>query len=99
MPNTYRDSEGNRWTKDQIERKIRKAKEGKLESFLSEFGYYFCEDCGRNDRAGIRIDCSHTISVNEAQNSGQVELAWQEENIKLRCRKCHARHDKNDVQF
>ena len=39
------------------------------------------------------IDPSHTISVKYAQETGQTELAWKQENIKLRCRACHHKHD------
>ena len=89
--NTYSDSFGNRWTSTQIELKINQAKEEKIQSFIDEHGYIFCEDC--NVSNSFKFDCSHEISVKEAKELGQVELAWDVLNIKLRCRHCHNNHD------
>jgi len=89
--NTYSDSENNRWTQEQIDAKITKAKEQKISSFFDEHGYYFCEDCGTS--SAFKFDCSHEIPVSEAKNNGAVELAWDIQNIRLRCRKCHQKHD------
>jgi len=86
MANTYETSDGKRLTKTIIDRKIREAKAQKLQDMMDDFGYHFCEMCGtHNDR----LDCSHTISVKEAQETGQSELAWDVNNIKIRCRRCH----------
>ena len=89
MP-TYSTTTGERIEKTVIDARIRKAKADKLADFLSEYGYYFCEECGRSSG---RIDCSHDISVKEAQETGRTELAYDKNNITLRCRKCHNRHD------
>lgn len=66
---------------------------------LEEYGYIFCEECGRNANSGVPIDCSHTISVDEAQKRGRAELAWSVDNIKMRCRLCHRIHDKNNLNY
>ena len=57
-----------------------------------EFGYNFCVDCLRS--SGVYLDCSHTISVDEAQKSRRTELAYDKNNIKVRCRECHQDHDR-----
>ena len=90
--NTYQTSAGERIAKGKIDRNIRFAKAQKLREFKNNHGYYFCEDC--NTSSG-RIDCSHTISVDECQKSGRAELAWTIDNIKLRCRPCHNKHDQS----
>ncbi len=89
---SYSDSEGNRWTQQQIDRKVRQAKEQKLNEFFNTHGYYVCEDCCRNDCKPI--DCSHDISVDKCKKDGKTELAWDVENITLRGRRCHMKHDK-----
>ena len=94
---TYRCSDGTRVSQAQIDRRVKTAKAQKLQQFLDKYGYFFCEDCKSNDDKPI--DCSHTISVLEAKNTGRTELAWDVENIKLRGRDCHAKLDKNNVQW
>lgn len=69
--NTYRMSNGERVLKSVINRKIREAKIRKIEQFLDEHGYLFCEDC--NITQGT-IDCSHTISVDKCQKSGRSNI-------------------------
>ena len=84
--NSYQTSTGERLPKGRIDRNVRKAKELKLAQFLDYHGYYFCEDCHTSHG---RIDCSHTISVKYAQETRRTELAWDINNIKLRCASCH----------
>jgi hypothetical protein len=88
--NTFETSKGERIPKGKIDRNIRFAKAQKLREFKNDHGYVFCEDCKTSSG---RIDLSHTISVNEAQNSKRAELAWDVNNIKLRCRDCHNKLD------
>ena len=76
--NTYATSYGTRLTRDQIERKVRKAKFEKITSQMHTYGYCFCEICRKNANAGEPLDCSHTISVKEALESGRAELAYDE---------------------
>jgi len=97
MANIYHCSNGERVEQSVIDQRTRKAKAKKLQKFLNQHGYYFCEDCERSDSKPI--DCSHEISVQEAKNTGKTELCWDVDNIKLRCRKCHQKLDKLDVQF
>lgn len=90
--NTYSTSYGVRLKKSVIDRLIRKAKAYKLETQFDQFGYNFCEDCKAS--GGVRLDCSHDISVNECQKTGRTELAFDADNITIRCRECHKKHDK-----
>lgn len=98
MANKYSDSDGNKWTTDQIDRKVTKAKEQLVQDCLDEHGYVFCHTCQRNDCKPV--DCAHLISVKECKETGQSELAWDwQNNMILEGRSCHARRDKLDVQF
>jgi hypothetical protein len=84
-------SNGEKFTRAQAEVKIRKAKQEKLDQFFLEHGYYFCEECKRNDCKPI--DCSHNVSIDECFKTGRAEMAWDINNITLRGRKCHQKHD------
>jgi hypothetical protein len=89
--NHYYTSDGQRISKQLIERYTRDAKKVSLDSQFYEFGYNFCVDCLVS--SGVYLDCSHTISVNEAQKTRRSELAYDHTNIKIRCRECHIKHD------
>jgi primosomal protein N' len=91
--NHFHTSDGERVAKSTIDYRVREAKKKKIELFLDEHGYIFCEECERNANSGVYIDCSHDISVDECQKSGRCELAWDVDNITMRCRKCHNKHD------
>ena len=88
--NHYRLSNGYKMSKSIIDSNVRKAKESALDEQFYEFGYNFCVDCGTSSG---RLDCSHTISVDAAQKQGRAELAFDPDNIKVRCRQCHIKHD------
>ncbi len=90
--NTYSTSTGQRLTRSQIESRIRKAKANVINDQLINYGYNFCKWCGRS--TGTYLDCAHTIPVSKCLNSGQAELAYDEENIQVLCRECHKKHDK-----
>jgi len=90
--NTYLDSYGKRWTSAQIEKKIHQAKVLKYTEMMDEYGYIFCEDCERNDCTPV--DMSHDISVDQCKKNGYVEKAWDVNNITMRGRTCHRKHDK-----
>lgn len=90
--NRFKDSNGNKHTKPAIDRYIREAKKRKIDMMYDEYGYVFCEDCGRSN--GVLFDCSHDVSVDRAQKEGRCELAWDVDNISIRCRDCHRKHDK-----
>lgn len=92
---TYGLSDGTRLNRSQIESRIRKAKEAKVAKMQLDHGYIFCESCGRNANAGEPIDCSHDEPVKVSLEEGRAEKSWDwENNIKMRCRRCHNRHDK-----
>ena len=95
--NHFSTSTGERISKAEIDRRVREAKQEKINRMNEEYGYIFCEVCGINGNAGVPLDCSHTISVDECQKSGQAELAWSVDNIKIRCRRCHQIHDHTDL--
>lgn len=96
--NTYSTSTGERFTQSQIDRKITEAKAKALQKQIDEFDYNFCEQCGRN-ASGTRLDCSHDISVKRAKEEGKTEQSWDVKNIVIRCRSCHQKHDKLNLQF
>lgn len=100
MANSFSTSKGERIPKKQIDINVRAAKGIKLADMYSEHGYIFCEEegCGKNASAGEPIDCSHDISVKECQESGRSELAWDVDNITMRCRTCHAKRDGLNIQ-
>lgn len=91
MSNTYYTSDGMGVSKPAIDQRVRRAKETKLEQQRTEHGYNFCEDCGT--ASGI-LDCSHDISVDQCQKQGKTEVAWDVDNITIRCRPDHIKHDK-----
>jgi len=93
--NHYRTSDGIKVTKVYIDRQVTKAKKQKIDNMLSEHGYVFCEEegCGINANSGVYIDCSHDISVDQCQKNGKSELAWDINNITMRCRPHHMKHD------
>ena len=95
--NYFKTLTGERVSKSVIDRRVRQAKEAKLEKQREEHGYNFCEECGQS--SGTYFDCSHVISVKESQESGRSELAWDENNIKILCRFHHKKHDKLNLQF
>lgn len=85
-------SNGERVLKTVIDSRVREAKAEKIQQMLDEHGYVFCEDCERNDCKPV--DCSHDVSVDQCQKQGKSELAWDVNNITMRGRPCHRKHDK-----
>ncbi|MGL5681705.1 MAG: hypothetical protein ACRDDZ_01455 [Marinifilaceae bacterium] len=90
--NRYRTSSGELIDKSIIDANVVKAKKQKIAVMIDKYGYVFCETCGINSNHHI-IDCSHDISVNDCQRDGMSELAWDVNNITMRCRDCHTKHD------
>jgi len=90
--NTYFDSQGNRYTTPQIERKIRKSALLLLDTQFLEYGYNFCEKCKKNDC--VPLDVSHTISRKEAKENSCVEVLWYLSNLEILGRSCHKKKDK-----
>ena len=95
--NYFKTTTGERVSKATIDKNVHKAKAEKLALQLNKFGYNFCESCGQS--TGTRLDCSHDQSVNDCQRDGKAELAWDIENITIRCRGCHQKKDGLDLQF
>lgn len=92
--NTYQCSDGTRLKKSVIDARVRKAKQRKLDKMLADQGYIACENCFKNENAGVYLDCSHNKSVDQCQKEGKSELAYDEENLRILCRTCHCIHDK-----
>ena len=94
----YRCSNGDYVTKEFIDRKVREAKEKKLQAQIDEYGYNFSEVSGHNG-SGTRLDNAHIKSVDWCQKNGCTELAWDVNNIMIMTREEHQRYDRNDVQL
>ncbi len=88
---SYKTSSGERLDKKIIDRRVTQAKRKKVDSQCGEYGYNFCEVCGVS--SGTYLDCSHDISVDKCQKEGKTELAYDVDNITIRCRSCHRKHD------
>ena len=95
--NHYYTSEGERIAKSKIDKLVSNAKKMLIDEQFYEYGYNFCEECEVS--SGVYLDCSHTISVDEAQKTRRSELAWDINNLRVLCRRCHAKHDKNNLRF
>ncbi|QIG62324.1 hypothetical protein [Tenacibaculum phage JQ] len=95
--NSYKTSTGERIKQSVIDRLVRKAKEQKLMQQFDEHGYNFCEKCGVSN--GTYLDCSHDISVNDCKKQGKTELAFDVNNISVKCRTCHQKKDKLNLHW
>ena len=95
--NTYKLSNGNRITKAKIDSRIRKAKADVLDIQMRDYGFNFCIICQRS--SGVRLDCSHVVSTDEAQKIGCSEMAYSIDNIEVVCRNCHSKRDGLDLKF
>lgn len=93
----YRTTDGEFLEKSIIDRRVRQAKEEKLNQHLDEHDYLFCTTCKRNDC--LPIDCAHVVSVDECQKQGRAELAWYLGNIVIEGRNCHKKRDGHNLCF
>jgi len=89
--NHYHTSDGERVAKSVINKLVSNAKKMLIDEQFYEYGYNFCEECEVS--SGVYLDCSHTISVDEAQKTRRSELAWDVNNLRVLCRDCHIKHD------
>ena len=89
--NHYHTSDGERIAKSKIDKLVSNAKKMLIDEQFFEYGYNFCEECEVS--SGVYLDCSHTISVDEAQKTRRSELAWDVNNLRVLCRYCHLKHD------
>ena len=96
--NTYSDSQGNRYTTEQINRKSDKAAKELLEIQFIEHGFNFCQKCGRN-ATNTYIDVSHTISRKQAKETGNAQECWNPDNLEILCRSCHQQKDGLNLIF
>lgn len=83
----YHTSTGETFNQQQVERRISEAKRMKSQQHVEEFGQYHCT--GLNKNVSEKIDCSHTISVDDCKKFGFVELAWDLGNIIMESRTAH----------
>lgn len=90
-------STGERITRKAYDNRITAAKKQKIDEFIEENGYVYCEICERNDCKPV--DCSHDKSVDWCIKNGCPELAYDIDNITLRGRDCHKKYDGLDLQF
>lgn len=88
--------DGTRITRQEYDKRIYKAKKLKIEIFLHENGYLYCEECYKNECKPI--DCSHDISVSKCIKIGKPELAYDVNNLTLRGRPCHQLFDGLDIK-
>jgi hypothetical protein len=82
---SFKDSQGERYSKANIDANIRVAKSLFISDAIDE-GKQYCWACGTTNE---RLSCSHIISVNECQNDGKCEVAWFAGNLQLECIPCH----------
>ena len=103
----FRCSNGARISKNEIDKRVREAKIQKLAEQKNEFGFNFCSDCQKygwpaekraNNLEYRILDCSHSVSVKACQESGRSELAWDLDNITIRCRFHHRRKDGTNLK-
>ena len=85
--NYYKTSSGDRIAKSVIDSRVRKAKIKLLSNQICEHGYNFCQKCGIS--SGVRLDCSHILSVDYCQKNGMSEKAYDVGNMEVLCRECH----------
>ena len=89
-------SNGERVKKSIIDRRVREAKKKILDAQMEEHGHNFCTICEINSNNAI-IDCAHIMSVDDCQNNGMAEVAWDLDNINPMCRACHRKHDRTTI--
>jgi len=69
-----------------INARYREAKQKKIDDFINEHGYLFCESCKRSD---LPLDPSHIISRADCKRYDLLELIYDPANIRFHCRECH----------
>ena len=89
---------GKKYTQQQIDRNLSKAKKELRQEQIDEYGYQFCVSCGINSSHSI-IDCSHVKSVKWCKEHSEIELIWDKSNMDLLCREEHQKRDGLTLQF
>jgi site-specific DNA-methyltransferase (adenine-specific) len=90
---SFKTEAGERVTKTFIDHKVRETKAVFVSDAIDE-GRNYCWSCGRTD---TRLSCSHIISVNDCQNDGRADKAWDYDNLQLECLECHADKAQNNA--
>lgn len=90
---TFSASDGTRFTKQQIDRKIRNAKIEFSGDHIAQCGEHFC--CAKGENVSEKIDVSHIVSVRECQNAGRCEQAWNPANMEMESRTEHMKWERN----
>ena len=92
---SFKTSTGERLSKTTIDNRIRQAK-ATFKALKESEGINYCEGCGTNQD---RIDCSHIVSVNDCQNDGMAEFAFDIRNLSFDCRsKCHPETERGTIE-
>lgn len=92
MANTSEGSDGVRYTTAQVNKRVSDTKAKFVEEFRDNHGYHFCESCKKS--TGVRLTCSHILSVDYCKKEGMTEVAWDINNLELLCIKCHDLHER-----
>ncbi len=93
---SFKTTDGERLTKTFIDGQIRKAKQEFLKQ-CEHSDIAYCQACGASNK---RLSCSHIISVNDCQNDGRSEIAFDVENLQLECygeNGCHEETERGTI--
>lgn len=103
--NHFTTSTGERISKAEIDRRVRKAKAEKVQDQLNEHGFNFCEKCAiegqpenANEMELKTLDCAHLESTDSCQKNGHAEKAFDKNNIAIMCRHHHREYDKTNLK-
>ena len=97
--NTHKDKYSQKsYTSAQIESKNAKAKKRLRKIQIETHGYEYCMDCGKN-KNDTYLDVSHQKSKDWCIKNSEIELIWDVNNMRIRCRECHKKYDKLNLQF
>jgi len=113
--NKVRLSTGEKISRMEFNKRIHDAKELKLSQQLNEHGLNFCQDCANDNESLFKLlidgqkfindleyrilECSHEISVKECVESGRAELAYDLNNMRIRCHYHHKIKDELNLKF
>jgi hypothetical protein len=80
---TFEASNGERYSKPNIDANIRVAKS----EFISDnLDRQYCWSCGTTN---AKLSISHIVSVNQCQNDAMCNVSWEKENFQFECNMCH----------
>lgn len=90
---SFQTSTGERLQKSTIDFRIKKAKK-QFTDQAKEDGKSYCWSCGTTRD---QLSCSHIISVNQCQNDGRAEMAYDVRNLQLECIPCHKETESRNI--